>query len=193
MTTATAMRCGATTRAQGECGRPAGWGTDHVGAGRCKLHGGCTPDGRQHGAKALLRAEGIKLGMGLDVPPDELMITCVRQAAGALQWATQRLEQEQDEGGEPSAGAVLQYGLALDRATSVAKTALAAGIAERRLRIAQRMGALIASAVEGAITDILAAEMGIDVSPQLRAKLAARVETNLLVLEQGDGDDGAGG
>jgi hypothetical protein len=26
----------------GTCRRPAGWGTDHVGIGRCKLHGGCT-------------------------------------------------------------------------------------------------------------------------------------------------------
>ena len=33
--------CGARTRTSGgECGRPAGWGTDHVGEGRCKLHGG---------------------------------------------------------------------------------------------------------------------------------------------------------
>src|SRR4051794_5751686 len=25
------------------CRRPAGWGTKHVGFGRCKLHGGATP------------------------------------------------------------------------------------------------------------------------------------------------------
>lgn len=32
--------CGAKTRAGGDCRRPAGWGTSHVGQGRCKLHGG---------------------------------------------------------------------------------------------------------------------------------------------------------
>lgn len=32
--------CGAKTRAGTPCKRPAGWGTDHVGTGRCKLHGG---------------------------------------------------------------------------------------------------------------------------------------------------------
>ena len=32
--------CGAKTRAGTPCKRPAGWGTDHVGNGRCKLHGG---------------------------------------------------------------------------------------------------------------------------------------------------------
>lgn len=32
--------CGAKTRAGTPCKRPAGWGTNHVGEGRCKLHGG---------------------------------------------------------------------------------------------------------------------------------------------------------
>lgn len=35
--------CGATTRSETKCQRPAGWGTDHVGQGRCKLHAGCSP------------------------------------------------------------------------------------------------------------------------------------------------------
>ncbi|MBU0609034.1 MAG: hypothetical protein KKI08_14200 [Armatimonadetes bacterium] len=37
------LTCGAQTRTGGACGRPAGWGTKHPGAGRCKLHGGATP------------------------------------------------------------------------------------------------------------------------------------------------------
>ena len=32
--------CGAKTRAGTPCKRPAGWGTNHVGEGCCKLHGG---------------------------------------------------------------------------------------------------------------------------------------------------------
>jgi hypothetical protein len=30
------------------CKKPAGWGTDHVGEGRCKLHGGNSLKGREH-------------------------------------------------------------------------------------------------------------------------------------------------
>ena len=33
-------RCGAKTRSGWSCKYPAGWGTDHLGSGRCKLHGG---------------------------------------------------------------------------------------------------------------------------------------------------------
>ena len=36
--------CGAAARGTGDpCCRPAGWGTEHVGTGRCKLHGGKSP------------------------------------------------------------------------------------------------------------------------------------------------------
>ena len=36
--------CGAKTKGSGEpCQRPAGWGTDHPGVGKCKLHGGASP------------------------------------------------------------------------------------------------------------------------------------------------------
>ncbi len=40
--------CGAKTRAGTPCRRPAGWGTDHVGEGRCKLHGGRSLRGFLH-------------------------------------------------------------------------------------------------------------------------------------------------
>jgi len=38
--------CGAKKRqGEGNCARPAGWGTDHVGFKQCKLHGGSTTNG----------------------------------------------------------------------------------------------------------------------------------------------------
>ncbi len=42
------MKCGAKTRGGTPCRRPAGWGTEHPGEGRCKLHGGCSPRGHLH-------------------------------------------------------------------------------------------------------------------------------------------------
>lgn len=41
--------CDATTRTGEPCKRRAGWGTDHVGEGRCKQHGGASPSGKDHG------------------------------------------------------------------------------------------------------------------------------------------------
>ena len=39
-----ASLCGARRRqSDGTCRKQAGWGTDHFGFGRCRLHGGATP------------------------------------------------------------------------------------------------------------------------------------------------------
>lgn len=40
-------KCGAKNRSGKACGKPAGWGTDHVGTGRCRLHGGASLKGSQ--------------------------------------------------------------------------------------------------------------------------------------------------
>lgn len=40
--------CGAKNRSGQPCKRPAGWGTDHVGSGKCKLHGGSSLKGFEH-------------------------------------------------------------------------------------------------------------------------------------------------
>lgn len=37
------QHCGAKTRSGTPCTQVAGWGTQHVGVGRCKLHGGASP------------------------------------------------------------------------------------------------------------------------------------------------------
>lgn len=36
----------------------AGWGTDHVGQGKCKLHGGATP--RKHGRYSKIKSEALR-------------------------------------------------------------------------------------------------------------------------------------
>ncbi len=68
-TTADGPFCGGARR-QGEegatCRRPAGWGTDHLGIGRCKLHGGATPT---H-SKAAQREKGRQLVAKFALPTE---------------------------------------------------------------------------------------------------------------------------
>jgi hypothetical protein len=42
------------------CKRPAGWGTDHVGEGRCKLHGGNAGRPPKHGRYSVKAREGLE-------------------------------------------------------------------------------------------------------------------------------------
>lgn len=50
------------------CRRPAGWGTDHAGWGKCKLHGGCTP---AHG-RAVALAQARQVATLFGVPRDDV-------------------------------------------------------------------------------------------------------------------------
>lgn len=45
------------------CDRPAGWGTDHVGTGTCRTHGGNTPNHRKHAQEQQARAQAARLGV----------------------------------------------------------------------------------------------------------------------------------
>lgn len=58
--------CGAQTRTGGRCGQAPGWGTDHPGSGRCKLHGGKSPSGVaaqqfRHGRYSLTHRENMAI------------------------------------------------------------------------------------------------------------------------------------
>jgi len=49
--------CGAKTRAGTPCQQKAGWGTDHVGEGRCKLHGGASTGAPKRNKNAVKTGE----------------------------------------------------------------------------------------------------------------------------------------
>lgn len=63
----THLLCGAKKHnSEDTCARPAGWGTEHAGTGRCKLHGGCNtgPKDREKMSRAAMgNKNGRKHGM----------------------------------------------------------------------------------------------------------------------------------
>lgn len=52
--------CGGKKRQGGLCQRPAGWGTNHVGEGKCKLHGGMAGRPIEHGRYSVTRRAGLQ-------------------------------------------------------------------------------------------------------------------------------------
>jgi hypothetical protein len=75
--------CGAKNRQGSGCRRPAGWGTPHVGEGRCKLHGGLNPV--RHGRYSTIkRAEIRELIEHHEGDPDPLNLLPELATARAL-------------------------------------------------------------------------------------------------------------
>lgn len=64
------------------CTRPKGWGTNHLGIGRCKRHGGSTPTHKAAASKEIARRECAALGLEIDTTPGEALLAEVRRTAG---------------------------------------------------------------------------------------------------------------
>lgn len=90
--------CGARTRDGSPCDKSAGWGTGHVGHGRCRLHGGSSPNAEVAGQVWLAHREALVMGIPLDVHPHEALLECIRIAAGEVSYASERIaELEESE------------------------------------------------------------------------------------------------
>lgn len=78
------LREGETT--PGKCTRPAGWGTDHVGSGRCKLHGGSSPAGKKFAQKQQAVKARDTYGLPVDIDPADALLQEVHRTAGHVAW-----------------------------------------------------------------------------------------------------------
>lgn len=130
-------RCGAKTRSGGMCGKTAGWGTDHVGIGRCKLHLGATQIHSRGAAReqAMRFARG-KLGQELDIDPLDGVLLAVRLAYGIVDFWRHRLAEpdvDQTDLHEQYSRALMDY-------TRICDIAVKAGVSERQIRIVERLG-----------------------------------------------------
>jgi hypothetical protein len=80
-------KCNAWGRqAQRPCRKPAGWGTDHVGEGRCRLHGGKTKTHVKNAQKAIAKAGADTYGLPIDVDPAQALLDEVHRTAGHVAW-----------------------------------------------------------------------------------------------------------
>jgi hypothetical protein len=76
-------KCGA-IRNGNNCGRPAGWGTNHPGIGYCKLHGGSTPTHERSAQLVIARRECDRLGIPIEVDAGEALIAELWETEGNL-------------------------------------------------------------------------------------------------------------
>lgn len=171
--------CGAATRSGGKCKRPAGWGTEHSGVGRCKLHGGATPNHEKSAAMATARI----MGEEMDIEPHEALLWCVRLAAGEIKYATTQIAGLEQATESTAFGAKLNIWIevrqrASERLASFSKMALAAGVAERQVALAERYGDMIATLVGGILGDL-------KLTAGQQKKAPAVVRRHMALLEAG--------
>lgn len=142
----------------GSCKHPSGWGTSHPGFGKCKLHGGNSPNMIKSAEKEMVNErmvqENILYGAQRDIGPHEALLEEVQRTAGHVTWLEAKirkftmdsqLTQATAKDGMKESEWILMYQTERRMLVAVCNTAIRAGIAERTVRIAEDQGKLIAA------------------------------------------------
>lgn len=161
----------------GYCKRTAGAGTPHKGRGRCSRHGGSTKLA-QRGADKEVAAELVQVyGLPVKVDPHSALLEELERTAGHVSWLFIKVQETAGtEDGEGLVGPVGQEGPSESggwhhasvepsvwlrlyqeerkHLVKVAADCIKAGIEERRVRIAEAQGMLIARAIQGILLDL---------------------------------------
>lgn len=152
-----ARHCGAETHPLNgatPCLHGKGWGTDHPGAGHCKMHGGTSPNGAKHARREAAQQALAKLGVAIETDPQTALLGQVWEAMGNvafLRGRVQELEQavsgrDHNGDGKPHV-LVVMYGEERDRLAKICKLAIDAGIAERAIAIAEQQADAIVAVI----------------------------------------------
>ncbi|MET7781510.1 hypothetical protein ABZU94_07260 [Streptomyces mirabilis] len=185
-------KCGAKKRqGEGFCARPSGWGTDHPGDGRCKLHGGSTKNQSVAAERVRVEREArlllAELGEAVPVtdPAAELQrvageIVAMKDAAARLVQGLSSMRYVGASGAEQLRAEVAVYERALDRAAKVLAEMVKLGLEARQVGLAEAQGQLIAQAIRAIL-----GELGL--TPEQQARVPVVVPRHLRALAASDG------
>jgi hypothetical protein len=151
--------CGSTTKAGGQCRRPAGWGTPHPGVGSCKMHFGNSANGITAAAREELDRDlrGLLAKLGEPEPVENPLLR-LRTLAGEIdQWLDVcRAKVRTLDGeftietfaqGEQIRAIVREYTLALERAQKAHADIVRLNIDDRLVRVQEAHMVMLAAAV----------------------------------------------
>lgn len=176
--------CGAKKRqGEGTCQRPAGWGTDHLGYGPCRTHGGNTRNHRT----AALHQQAERALADLHAPPVDNPLTELARITGqVVAWKDALAEKVNEltsirystEGGEQLRAEVALFERALDRCERFLTAMAKLNIDERLTRITEQQAALVNQAVIAALQDL-------GLSPEQQQEARRGVARHLRVVAGG--------
>lgn len=187
--------CGANAKSTGlPCTRPV-----VRGANRCRFHGGASPQVKAAAARRvqIQQAEQAVATFGLsrEVDPRDALLEEVYRTAGAVDWLHQKVQaldaddviwgktEEVNKGSGEFAGLDVTHAATVnmwvklyqdERAhlVKVCKDAISCGIEERKVRLAEQQGAMLAGVIKAILGDL-------DLTPDQQAKVATVVPFRL--------------
>ena len=154
-----APRTGRSMTGPGICCQPAGWGTDHLGSGQCKNHGGSLPTVAAK-AHVNLTLNGMTptfalWGTPIEITPELAMLQEVHRTQGAVIWLSEQLAvlPEQDHHKPYGHWLIDKYQEERQHLVAVCKAAITMGIQQRQVELAQEQGKLLAAVLQAFTLD----------------------------------------
>jgi hypothetical protein len=166
------------------CMKKKGWGTDHPGIGACKYHGG---NAATHRAAAERQRQIEFMGRPKEISPIDAIIWAIKVTAGEVEWLSSQIAEINDENkwieftitGQQMHVFQRARADAMDRLVRYSKDAIALGLAERAVRMAETFGASIARLLAGIYNDM-------DLTPAQKSVWPVIVRRHLILLEGGN-------
>src|SRR3954452_20143301 len=91
--------CGASKKDGSQCRAFAGQGTDHLGVGPCKYHGGSTTSHKKHAVVLEAKQRMVKLGHPVQaIAPGQALLGLLRASAGHVVWISEEIQALEDLG-----------------------------------------------------------------------------------------------
>lgn len=178
----------------GLCRLKAGWGTEHVGVGCCKRHGGKTPTHNVGAQRELARRAVVTYGLPVEIDPQDALLQEVWRTYGHVLWLSDWIQQYDPESlvfgvvsedsakvrrggaGKDSNGDewrlhglrkftaraapsvwLQEYQRERQHLARVCRDAIACGLAERQVKLAEEQGRQIAGVIQVFISSLEAA------------------------------------
>lgn len=162
------------------CQLSAGWGTDHLGYGCCRFHGGSTRAHKKHIAEEMLEDQARRVLASLDVRPVNDPLTELSLLAGQVTGFKDRLSElvnkidpdqiryTDEKGAEQLRSEMVLWERALDRCNTVLTSMAKLRIDERLAAITERQAEAVLGAIQAALDAV-----GVPRTDQAPAKAAA--------------------
>jgi hypothetical protein len=161
----------------------AGYGTDHKGFGRCKFHGGSTPNHMVHAVTEAVTARVVAYGEPVMVDPMAALTAEVHRTAGHIAWLSVELQQHPDPAAFEARVLLKHYQQEREHLVRVSKAAIDSGVAEREVRLAEDQGRLLVQVIHAVV-----AALGLTARQHLDARRVVAEELRRVsVLEVGSG------
>lgn len=155
-------KCGSLkTDGSGErCQQPAGAGTDHVGWGKCKFHGGNSPSLKTAAAREEAAAAIAALGAPVEIDAEKALLQELWRTQGHVEWLREQIAELSqgdmiyltDQGFKPRAFLDV-YQKEREHLAKVSKWVMEAGIDERLTRLAEAQGEMLAEVIRRILGD----------------------------------------